>query len=332
MTTTIARTERAPIFRRLSDTRELTTFVALAALVILGSVIADGFFTTENGLTVGQQAAQVGIMAIGATFVIVNAEIDLSVGSIYGLTAISTGMMIQAGLPWPLAVIAGLCIGAAAGLVNGLAVISFRIPSFIVTLGTLSVFRGIALLLSNGAPISLSENQAGVASFSLIGQGSLFGVFPMQLVIFAVVAILAAILLARTRFGFHTYAVGGSAEAARLCGIRTNRVKVWAFVVQGALAGLAGILGLSFLSYVQGVTGTGMELIVISAVIIGGAALFGGSGSILGTVIGVFFIAVLQNILNLRGISSFWQTVATGAVIILAVALDTYMRRRAARR
>ena len=154
----------------------------------------------------------------------------------------------------------------------------------------------------------------------------------MQLVIFATVAVVFAIVLSRSRYGFHTYAVGGSTEAARLCGIHTGRVKIAAFTISGTLAALAGVLGLSFLSYVQGVTGTGMELTAISAVIIGGAALFGGSGTMLGTVIGVAFIGVLQNILNLRGISSFWQTVATGAVIILAVAADTWLRERSGRR
>ncbi len=177
-----------------------------------------------------------------------------------------------------------------------------------------------------------SSSNPNVAEFSLLGQGKLFGLVPMQFVIFLLIAILGLIVLSRSRYGFNTYAVGGSAEAARLCGINTGRVRIAAFTISGTMAGLAGVLGLSFLSYVQGVTGTGMELTAISAVIIGGAALFGGSGTMLGTVIGVAFIGVLQNILNLRGISSFWQTVATGGVIILAVAADTWLRKRSGRR
>lgn len=318
--------------RRFLHARETSTLLALVLLIAIGTLIAPGFLDTDNALTVGQQIAQLGIMAVGVTFVIVNAEIDLSVGSIYALGAISSGLLMTEGLAWPLAAAGGVAVGAVAGFLNGAMTVKFGIPSFIVTLGTLSVYRGVALLLSDGAPISLSPDQPGVAEFNLLGQGELFGILPMQLVIFAVIAALGMVVLSRTRYGFNTYAVGGSAEAARLCGINTGRVKVVAFTISGTLAALAGVLGLSFLSYVQGVTGTGMELTVISAVIIGGAALFGGSGTMLGTVIGVAFIGALQNILNLRGIASFWQTVATGLVIILAVAADTWMRRRSGKR
>ncbi|WP_428965634.1 ABC transporter permease [Micromonospora fluostatini] len=326
-------TPRSPNpLQRFLHAREASTFLALVVLFLLGTALAPGFLGTDNFLTVGQQIAQIGIMAIGVTFVIINAEIDLSVGSIYGLGAVVCGLLMTSDVAWPLAALGGIAAGAVAGLINGLVTVGFGIPSFIVTLGTLSVYRGVTLLLSGGSPISLSGSDPNVAEFNLLGQGKLFGLLPMQLVIFALVAVLGTIVLSRSRYGFNTYAVGGSAEAARLCGINTNRVKVTAFALSGTLAGLAGVLGLSFLSYVQGVTGTGMELTAISAVIIGGAALFGGSGTMLGTVIGVAFIGVLQNILNLRGISSFWQTVATGAVIILAVAADTWLRRRSGRR
>jgi ribose transport system permease protein len=253
------------------------------------------------------------------------------VGSIYALAAISTGMVIAAGIAWPVAVLVGLAVGVLAGLLNGLAVVLLGVPSFIVTLGTLSVFRGATLLISDGAPISLSSSQPGVAEFTLLGQGRLFGIVPMQLIFFAVIAAIGVVLLSRSRFGFNTYAVGGNQEAARLVGINVKRVKVGAFVLSGLTAAMAGVLGLSFLSYVQGVTGTGLELTVISAVIIGGAALFGGSGTMLGTVIGVAFIGLLQNILNINGISSFWQTVVTGLVIIAAVAADTWQRKRKTR-
>ncbi|MBB2910733.1 ribose transport system permease protein [Streptosporangium becharense] len=313
---------------RLLHARESGTLSALVVLLLIGAALAPGFLSTQNFLTVGQQIAQIGIMAVGVTFVIINAEIDLSVGSIYALGAIVTGLLISDGLPWTVAALAGVLSGAAAGFLNGALTVGLGIPSFIVTLGSLSVFRGLALLLSDGSPISLSSGTPGVAEFTLLGQGRLFGVVPMQLIFLILTVLLGWVILSRTRYGFHTYAVGGSQEAARLCGIDAGRVKILAFVMSGTLAAFAGVLGLSFLSYVQGVTGTGMELTVISAVIIGGAALFGGSGTMWGTLIGVAFIGVLQNVLNLRGISSFWQTVATGAVIILAVAVDTLLRRR----
>ncbi|GIT78665.1 monosaccharide-transporting ATPase [Leifsonia sp. LS1] len=330
-TTTAPARRSAPDFRTLLHAREAGVFAALVLLVVLGTVLSPSFLQAGNLLSVGQQVSQIGIMAIGATFVIINGEIDLSVGSIYALSAIATGMAIAGGVAWPLAILIGLAVGVVAGLVNGLAVVLLGVPSFIVTLGSLSVFRGVALLISDGKPISLSTSQAGVADFNLLGQGRLFGVVPMQLIIFAVIIVLGVVLLSRSRLGFNTYAVGGNREAARLVGINVGAVKLTAFVLSGFTAAVAGVLGLSFLSYVQGVTGTGLELTVISAVIIGGAALFGGSGTMWGTVIGVLFIGILQNILNINGISSFWQTVVTGLVIVAAVAADTWQRKRKTR-
>ncbi len=326
-------TSRRPAFdpRKLLHAREVGVLAALVLLIILGTVLSPSFLQAGNLLSVGQQISQIGIMAIGATFVIINAEIDLSVGSIYALAAICTGMAIAGGISWPLAALLGVVVGTVAGILNGLAVVFLGVPSFIVTLGTLSVFRGVALLISNGAPISLNSSQPGVADFSLLGQGRLFGLVPMQFVIFIVLAAIGIVLLSRSRLGFNTYAVGGNKEAARLVGIDVKAVKVAAFALSGFTAAVAGVLGLSFLSYVQGVTGTGLELTVISAVIIGGAALFGGSGTMWGTIIGVVFIGILQNILNINGISSFWQTVITGLVIIAAVAADTWQQRRKTR-
>ncbi|WP_308462525.1 ABC transporter permease [Streptomyces rutgersensis] len=249
----------------------------------------------------------------------------------YALSAISTGMLISDGWSWAAAMAVGLAVGVLAGLFNGLAVVLLGVPSFIVTLGTLSVFRGIALLISDGAPISLSSSQPGVAEFSLLGQGRLFGVIPMQFVFFAAVAAIGVVLLAApasasTPTRSRQPGSRPSRRRQRQAG-QTHRVRP----LSGFTAGLAGVLGLSFLSYVQGVTGQGLELTVISAVIIGGAALFGGSGTMWGTVIGVAFIGLLQNILNIKGISSFWQTVVTGLVIVAAVAADTWQRKRKTR-
>lgn len=332
MTATTSAPQRGAIdVRKILHAREAGVFAALVLLFVLGTVLSPSFLQGGNLLSVGQQVSQIGIMAVGATFVIVNGEIDLSVGSIYALSAISTGMAIAAGVAWPLAIVIGLLVGVVAGLLNGLAVVLLGVPSFIVTLGSLSVFRGVALLISDGAPISLSATNPGVAEFNLLGQGRLFGVIPMQLLFLIVIVALGVVLLSRSRLGFNTYAVGGNKEAARLVGINVSGVKVAAFVLSGFTAAVAGVLGLSFLSYVQGVTGSGLELTVISAVIIGGAALFGGSGTMWGTVIGVVFIGVLQNILNINGISSFWQTVVTGLVIVAAVAADTWQRKRKTR-
>jgi ribose transport system permease protein len=301
---------------------------ALAMLVFVGSFVAPGLWAPQNMLNIGQQVAQIGIMAVGMTFVIITAEIDLSVGSIYALAAVTTGLLLTQGVPAWGACLVALAVGSCAGLVNGLATVYFRIPSFIVTLGTLSAFRGLTLLLTGGSAISLNANQPNVQTFSLLGQGLLFGVVPMEFVFLVLTFILGYALLSHTKYGFYAYAVGGSAEAARLCGINVARVRITSFVIVGTLSAFSGILGLSFLNYVQGVTGQGLELIVISAVIIGGTALFGGSGTMLGTLIGVVLIGILQNILVLSGLSSFWQTLVVGVVVILAVALDSYLRRR----
>ena len=315
------------LLRRALTQRETGVVAALLALCIVGTFTTDGFLVRENLLNVGQQVSLIGIMAVGMTFVIVTGEIDLSVGSIYALASVVAGMLLQHGTNWVLVVVAAIAVGAAAGLVNGAITVGFGLPSFIVTLGTLSIFRGISLLLTDGAPISLDDTDPNVASFSYLGQGRPFGI-PMQFVIMVAVAIMGGFLLRFTRFGFHVYAVGGSREAARLCGIAVGGVRVAGLVIVGALSGLAGVLGLSFLSYVQGTTGTGLELLVITAVIIGGAALFGGSGTMIGTVVGVLFIGALQNILVLGGVSSFWQTIVIGVVIVAAVAFDTWLRRQ----
>lgn len=297
---------------------------ALLALVIVASIFADGFLSGDNLLNVGRQIALLGIMAVGMTFVIVAGEIDLSVGSVYALGSIVCGLLLGDGQAWWLAVLAGVAAGTLIGAINGVVTAKLLIPSFIVTLGTLSVARGLALIISDGNPISLDEEAPGVDTFTLLGSGKLLGLIPMQLVFMLVVFAAGGFLLARTIIGLRTYATGGNEEAARLAGIATARVKIFAFALTGALAAFAGVLGLSFLSYVQGVTGQGLELSVIAAVIIGGTALSGGAGSMGRTLIGVLIIGVLQNFLALMNVSSFWQTLIVGLVIIVAAGLDRW--------
>jgi ribose transport system permease protein len=316
--------------RSLIKNRSSGMAVALIVLCAYGAVSSGQFLSAGNALNVAQQISIVGIMAVGMTFVIVAGDIDLSVGSIYALASVSAAMVLDSGRSAAAAVVVGLAVGAVAGVVNGVATVAFRIPAFIVTLGTLSVFRGVSLLMTEGNPISLKEAQPNVAQFAVLGTGKLGGQLSAQAAIFLVVAVLGALLLSRTRFGYHVYAVGGSQTAARLCGINVDLVRVLNFVISGMLAALAGIIGLAFLLYVQGVSGTGLELTVITAVIVGGTALFGGAGTVFGTAIGVLIIGVLNNVLVLRGVSSFWQTTVIGLVIIAAVAFDALVRRRSA--
>lgn len=324
-------TVRQPFIRlfanRLVKQRELGVILALLLLCGYGALGTDGFASSQNLLNVGQQGSLIGIMAVGATFVLISGELDLSVGSIYVLATMVVGMTLQADMHWVASVLVGVLVGCVCGLINGALTVALRLPSFIVTLGTLSVFRGVALLLTNAAPVSLDTKISNIEQFSYLGTGRPLGI-PMQFIFFILAVVIGAFVLRLTRFGFHVYAVGGSREAARLCGIPAARVRIIAFVIQGGLAGFAGILGLAFLQYAQGTTGTGLELLVITAVIIGGTALFGGSGTMLGTLVGVLLIATLQNVLILAGISSFWQTVTIGVVIIASVALDYWVKGR----
>ncbi len=321
--------------RRLAEitkARETGIFLALVILCVLIALLTPNFLSVRNLLNIGRQVSLLGIMAIGMTFVLITREVDLSVGSIYALTGLASGMLIVANWPLIPAIVAGLALGAAVGFVNGWLSTYGRLPSFITTLGMLSVARGAALLMTNGEPVSINST-SGVApavleQFFFLGQGHLWGI-PMQLVFFILFAVVFWVLLSHTTFGFRIYAVGGSDKASRLSGIRVPNVKIWAFTLMGTLSAVAGILGLAFLPSGQaGRTGVGLELDVIAAAIVGGASLSGGEGTILGTVLGVLIIGVLRNGLILLGISPFWQTTIIGAVIILAVGVDKWTEHR----
>jgi ribose transport system permease protein len=320
---------------RLLRARETGVFFALLVLCLFLSVATDGFLTSLNLLNVGRQVSLLGIMAIGMTFVLISGEVDLSVGSTYAFSGLATGMLIIAGWALLPAICVGLLTGMAIGLINGVLSTYGRLPSLIATLGMLSIVRGAALILTNGQPVTVNVRNgadAGVLeTFSYMGQGYLFGVVPMQLVFFIIIAAFAWIVLSYTNFGFRVFAVGGSPKAARVSGISVNTVKIWAFVLMGVLAAFAGILSLAFLPSGQaGRTGLGLELDVIAATIVGGASLSGGEGTILGTILGVLIIGVMRNGLVLMGVSPFVQELMIGLVIIIAVGIDKWtMRKRA---
>jgi ribose transport system permease protein len=228
---------------------------------------------------------------------------------------------------------AGLAVGAAIGCLNGVLSTYGKLPSFIATLGMLSVVRGAALLVTNGEPVTVNTSKGGredvINQFYFMGQGHIFDRIPMLLIFFILIALAAWFLLSKTTFGFRVYAVGGSEKAARLSGIQVFRTKILTFTLMGLLSALAGILSLAFLPSGQaGRTGVGLELDVIAAAIVGGASLSGGEGTILGTILGVLIIGVLRNGLILLGISPFWQTTIIGLVIIFAVGLDKWTEQR----
>jgi ribose transport system permease protein len=340
MADTVGTGARAPAMDRFSMSRllrarETGVFVALVALCLFLAFATDGFLTSVNLLNIGRQISLLGIMAVGMTFVLISGEVDLSVGSTYAFSGLAAGMLIIAGWPLAPALVVGLLTGMAIGLINGVLSTYGRLPSLIATLGMLSMVRGAALILTNGQPVTVNVRNgadAGVLeTFAFMGQGYLFGVIPMQLVFFIIVAALAWVVLSYTNFGFKVFAVGGSAKAARVSGISVNTVKICAFVLMGLLAAFAGILSLAFLPSGQaGRTGLGLELDVIAATIVGGASLSGGEGTILGTILGVLIIGVMRNGLVLMGVSPFVQELMIGLVIIIAVGIDKWtMRRRA---
>jgi ribose transport system permease protein len=308
----------------------------LLALLIICSVLTlstSSFLTVQNLLNVGRQISLLGIMAIGMTFVLICREVDLSIGSIYAAAGLTTGMLIVNGWFLLPALGAGLIVGSAIGCLNGFLSTYGKLPSFIATLGMLSVVRGGALLVTNGQPVTVNIAKGGreevINQFYFLGQGHLFDRIPMLLMLFILIALGAWFLLSKTTFGFRVYAVGGNEKAARLSGIQVFQTKILTFTLMGLLSAVAGILSLAFLPSGQaGRTGVGLELDVIAAAIVGGASLSGGEGTIPGTILGVLIIGILRNGLILLGISPFWQTTIIGLVIIFAVGLDKWTEHR----
>ncbi|WTJ03989.1 ABC transporter permease [Streptomyces lydicus] len=296
----------------------------LIALVVVMAVLSRDFLNGQNLLNVGVQASVTAILAFGVTFVIVSAGIDLSVGSVAGLSAIVVAWAAtDQGLPVWTAVLLGLAVGAAAGLVSGALVAYGKLPAFIATLAMLSVGRGLALVISGGSPVPFP------ASVSRLGD-TLGGWLPVPVLVMIAMGLIAALILARTYAGRAMFAIGGNEEAARLSGIHVKRRKLVIYALSGVFAAVAGIVLAARLTSAQPQAATGYELDAIAAVVIGGASLSGGSGKASGTLIGALILAVLRNGLNLLSVSAFWQQVATGLVIALAVLLDT-LRRRSAR-
>lgn len=297
--------------------------ILLALLVLVGGLAAASpdFLAADNLLTVARQFSIVGIIAVGMTFVIVTGEIDLSVGSILALGGCLTAkLIVERGWPILAAIAAGVAAGAAVGAVNGALTVGLGLPSFIITLGTMSALRGLTYVATDALPIAdLPE------AYRNLGYGTFLGLsYPV--VAMGLAAAAGGTVLARTAFGRAVYATGGNLEAARLSGIRTGAVRVAVFAGQGALAALAGVLNVAWVTVAQPVAGIGYELDVIAAVIIGGASFTGGRGTVLGTMLGATLMGVLRNGLVLVGVTVYWQQVALGTVIVLAVAVDRLRR------
>ena len=305
--------------------REVGTLAGLLALCVALWAATPHFATVSNLVNVVEQSAIIGIVAVGMTFVILTGGIDLSVGSIVALAGIVLGISFEAGLPIAAAALAGLTVGLATGVANGALITLGRLPPFIATLGMMSVARGVALMLSDGRPISGYPE-----SFRALATGHVLGI-PVPVILMLAIYGIAHFLLTRTLLGRYTYAIGGNEEAAALSGIAVRAYKTAAYAIAGLLAAVTSLLLVARLNSAQPIAGIMYELDAIAAVVIGGTSLLGGSGSVVGTLIGALIMGVLRNGLNLLGVSSYLQQVAIGTVIVVAVLVDMMLRRRARR-
>ncbi|WP_295074489.1 ABC transporter permease [Tabrizicola sp.] len=320
----------------------LRTFVALLLVLAYFSVMAPNFLSAANAVIVSKHVALNAFLAIGMTFVIITGGIDLSVGSIVGLCAMVAGWLVLNGVDlgigysvwfntWEIVGIT-LLVGVGVGLVNGLLITRLNVAPFIATLGTLYIARGAALLSSEGRtfPNLSGTAEMGTASFPVIGTGNLLGL-PVMIWLLVAVALGAHYVSRRTPLGRHIYAVGGNERGAALSGVKVDRVKLFVYMFSGFCAGLVGIIIASQLQAAHPATGETFELNAIAAAVLGGTSMSGGRGRIFGTIIGAFVIGILSDGLIMMGVSSFWQTVIKGVVIVLAVVIDQAQSRLQAR-
>lgn len=304
--------------RELSQRYGLVLSLILLCLIL--SLLSDRFLTANNIVNVLRQSTINGIIAVGMTYVILTAGIDLSVGAVLALCTVVTADLLKQELPVPLAVTAGLGLGAGLGLVSGLIITQTAVPPFVATLGMMTIARGLALTYSEGRPITGLPD-----SFRFLGTGSL-GPIPMPIVLAALTFGLAAIVLTRTPVGEYIFALGNNPVAARYAGIAVKRYTTLVYVVAGFLAALAGMILIARLDSAQPTAGLEFEFDAIAAVVVGGTSFAGGQGGLGGTLLGVLVIAVINNGLNLLNVSSFYQPVVTGVVIALALLLYRVIR------
>lgn len=302
---------------------QLAAAGALIAVFVFLSVVSPVFLTSNNLFNVGVQIAVTAVIAVGMTLVIITAGIDLSVGSVAALSGVLGVMLIvNLGLPPLVGIVGGTLVGAAAGLVNGFLVTAAGLSPFIATLGMLTVARGLVFVVSGGVAVFGAPD-----SFRLLGQG-VIGPVPIPIVVLVAVALVGYFVLSRTKLGRYSYAIGSNPEAARLSGIPVNRYLLAVYVISGALAGFGGMIAASRVNSGQPNFGVALELDVIAAVVIGGASLFGGRGTIIGTLIGAFLIALIRNGAVLLDVNLFYQQIIVGVVIWLAVYWDQLRRRK----
>jgi ribose transport system permease protein len=302
--------------------RTAGTSIALISMCLLLSILSPHFLTVDNILNVALQSSINAILAFGITFVIITSGIDLSVGSILAFSSVIMGLCLTNGIGLFIAVIVGLINGAALGFINGFLITRINLAPFIVTLGMMSIARGLALVITKGYPISGMPD-----TIRFLGRGNILGI-PVPVVITLFIFGISFILLQYTKFGRYVYAIGGNEEATRLSGVNVSKIKLLVYIWCGTMAGVSGIILTARLNSAQPIAGMGYELDAIAASVIGGVSLSGGEGTAQGTLIGALIIGVLRNGLNLLNVSSFWQQVVIGGVVIAAVTLDKLKNRK----
>ncbi len=307
------------ILRFILAQRTLLVLIILCAVL---SYLLPPFLTMRNILNVLRQVSITGIVAVGMTFVIVTGGIDISVGSIVALCGVVTAAALQEGMGLLVAILAGLVTGGVVGLINGLLISYGNIMPFVATLGTMYLFRGISLIITNGQAIWNLPDR-----FIEIGTGYALGI-PIPVIITFLIYLAGYLLLRRFTFGRHTLAIGGDEEAARLCGVAVRRVKLLTYGFCGLMSGAAGVVLAARLGSGQPSVGTGYELVAIAAAVIGGNSLAGGKGTIWGTLIGALILGVVSNGLNLWGVAPFFQIVVTGCIVIVAVLVEKLRKRQ----
>jgi len=298
----------------------------LVALVALGALVtsqSEFFLTTGNLVNIGRATAYLGVVSAATTLVLICGELDLSIGAIIALGGVASAVALQAGYAGGVAIAAGLGVGLLAGLFNAALIVGLGVNALICTIGTQFVFRGIAFIWTSGQAV----DAYGYSGFEYLGQGRIGGLYVSTIVLVAVFVVLG-IVLSQTRYGSNVYTIGGSRIAARRVGVRVNHVRTSVYLLSGVAAALGGIIVVSANGSASAVSGTGSELVIISAVIIGGTGLAGGRGNLVGTFLGVAFLGVLQNGMDIVGLQAYWQLFVQGVVLIVAITVDEQFRRR----
>ncbi len=319
--------------RRQLQAREAGLAIALVATALALTLASPFFLTVGNMLTVGKNASEIGILALGMTIVLVTANVDLSVGAIYAAGGITASIVLVAtGSPF-LAIAAAIFVGAGIGSVNGALTGFLGLNSFMVTLATLNIVRGLALWATGGGTVTLSGHDLSEGQLAPIEflADRVVGGINMEFIFFLTLVVVLGWMLRATKLGFNLYAVGGNPYAARNVGISVPLIVLAAFAISGALAAFTGVLALSFVGTMNPLTGAGLEFDVFAASVIGGSSLSGGRGSMVGTMLGALFLSVARNGFILLGISAFAQTIAIGAIIIIAIGIDRWFTLRQAR-